>query len=60
MAIAMKESPIQALRKYLQIRGLSDAGTRPLLIVKICSQYEGNSSSNREGNCGNNMSRGDE
>ena len=60
MAIAMKESPIQALRRNLQMRGLSDAGTRPHLIVKICSQHDSSSRcSNREGN-GNSMSKGEE
>ena len=40
MAMAMMESPMIAIRRHLQMRGLTDEGTRPTLIVRICSQYD--------------------
>ena len=53
MAIAMMESPMIALRKHMRLRGLADEGTRPKLIVKICSQYD---RADRQGN-GSNSSK---
>ena len=35
MAMAMKESPIQALRKHLQMRGLSDADRQTKQISRV-------------------------
>ena len=52
MAMAMMESPMIAIRRHLQMRGLTDEGTRPFLIVRISSQYDninrGNRSNNRD------------
>ena len=49
MALAMMESPIKAIRQNLRMRGIREEGTRPQLIVQICSQYD----SNREASLGN-------
>ena len=40
MACAMMESPMIAMRKHLELKGLTHQGTRPFLIVRICSHYD--------------------
>ena len=58
MAMAMMDSPMIAIRRHLQMRNLTDEGTRPFLIVRICSQYD---RTNRDsGNRSNNRHSGNE
>ena len=51
--MAMMETPMIAIIGHLQMRGLIDEGTRPTLIVRICSQYD-NTDWSSEGNRANN------
>jgi len=58
MAMAMMDSPMIAIRRHLQMRNLTDEGTRPFLIVRIYSQYD---RTNRDsGNRSNNRHSGNE